>query len=383
MRGILILLAIVLTPPAAAREQDEKSQTIVITGTSLADSEARLAACIARHCSPKEDIEASLAHAENQFVAGDYAGARRTLGKSRGRNNRYAETLPIEVSDLNRAHGRVSNFDGRPDSGQLMQIEALDALKAGLDDNDARVLMQRLMVGDEFARAGRLRAAEDMYSKVAKEARKTGQLRVLGHALLRDAVVHGAVASVRPSFRTAAERKIARVEATQEPELADFRHAAKILRAKLAVWDQDTKALDDAIAAIPPQKIGKPLLIYSPPIRLEKLASGSGGATPASEGGPEWIDVRFRIAANGTVHDIETLRDSGNVGGNWPKLALQALAQRRYAPLVPFSGSDGATRIERFSYVHDLVTETGSRIARRSSSGRITSLDLTHDVPET
>ncbi|HVJ02496.1 MAG TPA: hypothetical protein VM662_09955 [Sphingomonas sp.] len=379
MRGTLLLPALLLALPVSAQDQDEKSTTIVVTGVSPADSEARLAACLARNCPPREDIEASLAHAENQFIAGDYAGARRTLGKSRNRNDRYARVLPVEVSDLNRAYGRLSNFDGRPDQSRLLQIEALEALKAGLDDKDSRVLMQRLMVGDEFARAGRLRAAEDIYRTVAKQARKAGQLHVVGQAMLRDAVVFGAMASVRSDYRSTARRKIADIERTAEPELAGFRHAARLLRASLAAYENDPEALEKAIAAVPPQKSGKPVLIYAPPIRIEKITAGGGQILPASEGGPEWIDVRFRIAADGRVHDAGVLRDSGNIARDWPKLVLESVSRRRYAPLL--TQGEGANRVERFSYVHDLMLETGSRIVRRASDGRLTSLDLTDDTP--
>lgn len=379
MRGVLLLPALVLALPVSAQDQDDKSTTIVVTGTSLADSEARLAACLARNCPPREDIEASLAHAENQFIAGDYAGSRRTLGKSRGRNDRYAKTLPIEVADLNRAYGRLSNLDGRPDQSRLLQIEALDALKAGLDDKDARVLMQQLMVGDEFARAGQLRAAENIYRRVGKRARKAGQLYVVGHAMLRDAVVFGAMASVRSDYRGTARRKIADIERTAEPELAGFRHAAKLLRASLAAYENDSEALEKAIAAIPPRKSGKPVLIYAPPIRIEKITAGGDQTLPASEGSPEWIDVRFQIAANGRVQDAGVVHDSGNIGKDWPKLVLESVSRRRYAPML--TQGEGTTRIERFSYVHDLTMKTSSRIVRRASDGRLTSLDLTDDTP--
>lgn len=38
-------------------------------------------------------------------------------------------------------------------------------------------------------------------------------------------------------------------------------------------------------------------------------------------------------------------------------------------------------RIERFSYVHDAVWVTGSRMHQRRAQGRISSLDITDDSP--
>ncbi|MGK6356361.1 hypothetical protein ACMGDH_14190 [Sphingomonas sp. DT-207] len=61
------LVAVGGTPRASAAPQDQnESTTIVVTGVSLADSEECLEACLARRCPPREDIEALLAHAENQ-----------------------------------------------------------------------------------------------------------------------------------------------------------------------------------------------------------------------------------------------------------------------------------------------------------------------------
>jgi hypothetical protein len=71
MPMILLSLALAATtaaaPPPAAR-QDQ--QTIIVTGRSLTDTERALRDCLARKCPPNEDIDASLAHAENLFVAG-------------------------------------------------------------------------------------------------------------------------------------------------------------------------------------------------------------------------------------------------------------------------------------------------------------------------
>jgi tetratricopeptide (TPR) repeat protein len=371
MRATGLLLAIVLTAPAAAQDRDGEQDTqIVVTGISLAQTQRQLAECLARHCPPAEDIEATLAHAENQFIAGDYAGARRTLAKGHGRNYKYAKTLPVEVADLDRAYGRLTNLNGFPEIGRFLQIRSLQALKAGLDDDDGRVLVQRVMLGDEFARAGRERAAEDVYRAVAKRARKTGRFDLQGYAMLREALMYGAIASSWSQYRDAAEHRIRALENTREPELAPYRSAAKLLRAQLALLKGDHAALDKAIAAIPPQASGKPMLVYAPPVAVDRT-----GTTTAKLSDPEWIDVAFRIAADGTVREVETLRDSGNVGRYWPAAVHKAVAARRYTP----QATDGAMRIERFSYVHDSVAATGTRIPQRLSRGRISSLDITED----
>lgn len=327
MRVTCPLLAAILALPAAAQDRGAAQDIeIVVRGGSLSETRKQLEDCLARHCPPAEDIEATLAHAENQFIAGDYPGSRRTLAKGHGRNARYAKTLPVQVADLDRAYGRLTNLVGFPDTGRLLQIRSLEALKAGLDDNDARVLMQRLMVGDEFARAGRDRAADDIYKRVASNARKAGKLEVMGHAMLRQAVLYGAIASSWREYRGYANRKIEQIERTTEPELAPFRTAVRLLQARLALLDRDRAAFDKAIAAIPPQA-GRPLLVFSPPVIVDPNISTTKVLTD-----PEWIDIRFRIAADGTVRDIEALRDSGNVDASWTQPVHKAVGARRYAP---------------------------------------------------
>ncbi|MDP5278823.1 hypothetical protein Q9Q95_07800 [Sphingomonas sp. DG1-23] len=384
LRSGFTALLVLAAFPAHAQEDGPSEQTIVVTGTPLSKTEADLRDCLARKCPPREDIDASLAHAENQFVAGDYAGSRKTLAASRSRNARYAATLPVEVADLTRAYGRVSEHHGYGQAGRILQIDALDALKAGLEKGDSRVLMQRLMVGDTFGKQGRFRAAIDIYAKVAKQARKAGQPAVMGFAMLREAVLYGAASYSNPAYREGTERRIKAIEQTTEPELADFRFAARLLRARLASEQGDPQALETALAAFKDHKLDRPVLVFAPPLRLDRVLGHEDGRIPAPRNinrTSEWIDVRYRIAADGTVKDIETLRESPHFEGRWPKKVHQNLAERRYAPFTLATGSDGMTRIERFTMVYETYDPTGSRLRQRAAGGRIKSIDLTDDTP--
>ncbi|MEG8053920.1 hypothetical protein QP185_12790 [Sphingomonas aerolata] len=125
-----------------------EEKTIVVVAKRLQDTGRALAACIARQCPPKEEIDASLAHAENQFLAGDYQAAQATLWKARGRNMRYREELPVDVADLLRAGSRVAAANGLADVSRITAIDSLDALKSGLPATDYRIFSQRLAVGD-------------------------------------------------------------------------------------------------------------------------------------------------------------------------------------------------------------------------------------------
>lgn len=370
-----LLASALLALPIVAHAQDSAdNETVVVTGKPLAETESQLKACLARKCPPREDIDASLAHAENQFIAGEYHAARSTLAAARGRNARYASQYPVEVADLTRAYGRLTDLDGYRNTSRLLQIESLDALKAGLDKGDSRVLMQRLLTGDEYARSGRIVAAIDVYRKVAKQADEAGLPQVRGHAMFREAVLYGAVSESLPAYRSTAENAIKRIEKTVQPELAPFRSAAGMLRASLASQHGDKQAIDKAVASLG-TKVDKPVLIYAPTVRVDQAAAGL--ATQGLHTGPQWIDVSFRIAPDGTVRDVETLRQSGTVHGVWPKKVHEALAGRRYAPLKLAPEADGLERIERFTMVFDTLAPTGSRVRSRSLIGRLSSIDLT------
>ncbi|RSY78773.1 hypothetical protein DAH66_18195 [Sphingomonas koreensis] len=379
-RQLPLLVSALLVLPALAHAQDSAHvQTVLVTGKALAETESQLKACLARNCPPREDIDASLAHAENQFIAGEYHAARSTLAAARGRNARYASQYPVEVADLIRAYGRLTDLDGYRNLSRLLQIESLDALKAGLDQGDSRVLMQRLMTGDEFARSGQIVAAINVYRKVAKQADKAKLPQVRGHAMFREAVLYGAVSEVRLAYRSTAEDAIRRIEKTTQPELGPFREAAGMLRASLASARGDKQAIDKAVASLG-TKVNKPVLIYAPTVQVDQAnvaPTGIGLASLGLDTGPQWIDVRFRIAADGTVHDVETLRQSDTVHGIWPKKVHEALAGRRYAPLRLAADDDGLARIERFTMVFDTHTPTGSRLRSLTLVGRLSSIDLT------
>ena len=370
----LLVLALVSAPPVP---RDEKN-VVIVTARSLSSTERDLADCLARKCPPREDIDASLAHGENLFVAGDYAAARRVLRKSRDRNARHAAALPVEVADLNRAYGRMAAFDGYSDNARLAQIESLDALKAGLDRNDARVLLQRLMIADEYLRAGRLSSADDVFSTVEKQAVAAGLTRVQGLTMLRQAAVYATIARVLPEYRSTARYRMKRLVNTTDPALAPFREAANILQAQDAGERNDEKALDAIIAAMDVSNDTAPRLVYAPAIDLQQdTRSQSTVVTQRGDDQPQFIDVSFEIDRDGRVKDIDIVRKTDTVEGRWPELVRKAVAGRRYLPIGPKVEPAMLLRTERFSMVFNVATLTGSQIPSRSPNGRVISLDLT------
>lgn len=363
-------------PPAQPAAVEEK--TIVVVGRRVEDSERALMACMARQCPPKEEIDAALAHAENQFIAGDYPAAQRTLAKARSRNIRYRKAIPIEVGDLLRASGRVLALNGLSDASRITAIDSLDALKSGLASTDRRVFIQRLAVGDVFAKEGRIIAARDIYNKVASQADAAGDVRVKGYALFRIAGMFTSISQAVPRYRNTAFEAIRRVENTTEPDLQPFREAAKFLQCRM----KDTGGKNDGRACINASdttQVSTAELVYAPPIDLNNWRQENPSTVAQLHGDatPQWADIAFWVAPNGNVRDIDTVRTSGNIDERWMKLVTDALIKRVYRPLKLPPSDPGLRRVERYSIVYDIVAAKGSRIPARSFVPHIEILDLT------
>ena len=132
-RSILLPLSVsllALASGASAQQQSDDQSNIVVTARSLENTSRDLAACLERGCPPEEDIAASLAYAENLFVAGEYRDASSILRKAIGRNSRYDERLPEEVSGLYRAYSRVSEHLGEANSFKLATLDAREGRRA-------------------------------------------------------------------------------------------------------------------------------------------------------------------------------------------------------------------------------------------------------------
>ncbi|MEY3876906.1 MAG: hypothetical protein RLZZ191_589, partial [Pseudomonadota bacterium] len=179
----VLLLAGVSLPVAA---QNESKREIVVTARSLKDTEADLKACLARKCPPDQDIKATLAHAENQFVEGDYRDARATLANALGRNRKHKQQFPIEVSDLLRANGNVAAHLGESDIYRLSVLDMRDTLKSALKPNDFRVFGAEIEVADSRLKLGYLEEASDKYLEIERRALSAGLPQIAAIARLRD-----------------------------------------------------------------------------------------------------------------------------------------------------------------------------------------------------
>ncbi len=377
--SIALLSATAYADRAANRE-------IVVIGQSLKETAKALADCIARGCPPDEEIRAALAHAENQFIGGDYRDARSTLVKTVGRNRKYGKDYPIEVSDLLRASSRIAEHLGEGDAFRLAVLDMRDTLRNALPADDARVMVAQIEVGDSRAKLGYPEEAQRIYKDVAAKALKAGHNRVATYADLRRLLVGYALAAdskykadmdkVTEELRAIAERP--------RPGAEDFAMVAAVTLARI-----DRRAgKNDSTAAIVKRYAdmggaNRPILLSANPIKMpdtDGILQQSGNVLSIGQGILEdrWIDIGFWINANGLPSDVEILRSSGNT--NWAKLVTDSVKSRIYAPLKNSgeAAAPGFYMVERYSLTARYLDEvTGTRIRQRSPVMRIERLDIT------
>lgn len=389
-RPLFALLLVSTMTPVTALAQTVDDREIVVTGRSLKDTADALAACLARNCPPDEDIAATLAHAENQMISGEYKDSRATLLRSIDRNRKHGKAYPVNVSDLFRANSRVAEHVGEAKNFQLSVLDMRDTLKAGLGANDPRVMVAQIEVGDSRAKLGFPDEANRIYKNVEKEARANGQNRVAVFAQLRQAILAQTTAD---ASGLESDRKLARATLTDIienplPGTEDFGLVAKVIMARM-----DRKAGDAASTEAILQDFAarggadRPLLLFSEPIKRVDLTEDYGNSQPqantlqrltALNSVAKWADVGFWINADGRVSDVEVLRGEGTK--QWLKPVFKQIQTRVYAPLrrTDNDASPGFYMIERYTLTARWTEDaTGTNMRRREATPRIERLDIT------
>jgi hypothetical protein len=381
----MLLIAGVNSPATA---NDEAPREIVVTARSLKDTESDLKACLARKCPPDQDIKASLAHAENQFVEGNYRDARSTLVNALGRNRKHKGQYPIEVSDLLRANGNVAAHLGEANVYRLSVLDMRDTLKSALKSNDYRVFGAEIEVADSRMKLGYLDEASDKYLEVEKRALSVGLPQVAAIARLRDLSLRVQRAETeKTEFRK--KEALDGIDAFLNAPTGgseDIKIAAEILKSRLDRASGNSETADRLIARY--ASLGgtnRPVLLYSTPIKMNEAqaARAMAGGSDLNRIGTQvvenrWVDVGFWIGADGKVDAPEILRNKGDT--DWADVVLKAIKTRIYAPLK-MEGDDaslGVYAIERYSLTAQYENDvTGTRIRQRSPVARIERTDLT------
>jgi tetratricopeptide (TPR) repeat protein len=377
MKPHLLLPLLLLGAAVPAPAQDKEGRAIVVTGTRLSDTERRLRECVARRCPPKEDIDATLAHVENLFVAGDYEEARRVARRGIGRNDGHAKAHPVEVSDLYRAYSRVNAHlgDGEPYRRATYAIRR--TLKEGLPEDDPRILGASFEVAGMYASMKEFDRARRAYEEIEDKAARLGRPDLAANARVRAAWLHelaGYRELARPALRKVAE------DAAPEARLA--RLTALILLARID-RQEGKKASSDALIESLKGKVGaRPVMLFAPRIEMDRgIDPTAGGSVTRLLAGDNyrdrWVDIGFWVTPEGRVSDVEVLR-SGSRHEHWTGPLLRSIEGRIYSPPADPAGS---YRVERYTLTALLMTVTGTRLEQRSPESRIEYVDLTAEPP--
>ncbi|MGZ8287028.1 MAG: hypothetical protein ACXW27_13795 [Allosphingosinicella sp.] len=379
---LILLGAIALPAQAQNRDPGDDGQTIIVTGQRIEDTRRALEACLARKCPPLEDMAATLAHAENLFIGGDYRKARSIVEKSMGRNDRFARQHPREVATLHRADARISIHLGDGETYRSSTYGAVRALKKGLDDDDPTVLTARFEVAGMLTRLGRADEAGLAYGGIAKDAAEAGMRDLAASAKLRQAWL-----VYRKLKTSGALVPIEKIAESRDPALQGSRLSALVLLARVDRERGKPEGSERLLKALADAGVKKPTLLWAPPVDAPFLYDGKqgpGGLSHNSRGlsvatdrfEKTWADVGFWVKADGSVSEAEILRGRGPQG--WLKPVLVSIGRRIYSP-SPDSG--GGYRVERYTWTSLVKAPGGSRIPQHAPQGRIEYVDLTPDPP--
>lgn len=380
MSILLISLALAGAPPPPA-ESDQTGGPIVVTAIPLSQTERALRECLARKCPPNEDIDATLAHAENLFVAGKYQDARQVTNASIGRNHRYRKTNPIDVSDLYRANSRIAAHLGEGRDYEISVTEMHRTLNDALPATDPRMIDADLEWADMYSSFGRIDRARQVLEEAVRKAEAGGRPDLAGIARVRSAWL----------FQIEGDTWLARqaLEKLAADSSAPGRIGRMAARVLLARLDRAQGKLDTSNALVEEMRTlhtKQPVLLFAPKINLSPRlaegdeAEGEAGSTTrlmaTDNFDDRWVDIGYWVTPDGKVRDAEILRSRGNT--DWTRQLLQSIGGRIYAPL---DDPDGSFRVERYSYTARYMEVTGSRMRQRAPNARIEFVDLTPDPP--
>lgn len=362
---LLLGLAAVTAPDV----QPGQNAPIVVTGERISDLRARLRACIARGCPPNEDVDATLALAEGEFLNGEYERAEQEIAASIGRNRRHRRAYPEPVADLYRSQARVQSHRGRDTLAAQSTYDILRTLRAGIPQEDHRHFTARLEIVQMEMRAGNRNGVLRELRELIEQAQRAGRDDVVRLARMRQLQF-----SYMLTPYGAPERRLEELAESSEPDQLFERVMARFFLARVYRDQGKIERADAMLAGIPRGDADTRALLYAPRIRLTRAEAQPGWLPGMNVDNFEdaWIDVAYWIQPNGRVEDVEIVRRGANA--DWADPVLASIRGRIYA-----SSSDPSPsyRLERYTYTAARGTRTGSRLAMRVGTPRVEYLDLT------
>jgi len=330
-----------------------------------------------------------VARAEALLIEGDYRGSRDVVQASLSRNSRNAGAFPEPVSDLYRAHARLSHHLGFASDARRSTFGILSALQAGLPREDHRHFTARFELSEYLIQSGNIVSARRELARLIEVARAAGRDDVVALAELRalwfDYIAGRA--GEEGSRDQDARLELMRLARLTGPAERMRSIGARILLSRIHRIEGRAAQADALLAEIGRSNADRPgrRLLYSPPYELiehqtepmmgattlrELIQFSSGyGQTPDNFEG-KWIDVGFWVMPDGRVSGIEILRRGADP--DWADPLIVSIRGRRYA-----EAADPGYRLERYTYTSDYEPALRSRIAQRSRRARVEYLDLT------
>ncbi|MET0376896.1 MAG: hypothetical protein ABW128_21900 [Rhizorhabdus sp.] len=362
MTGPLLLLLAQVATSANPLTND-----VIVVGHR---AEKELAACLARHCPPAQEVEASLQASVEQFADGRYPDARRTLQRAIDRNKRHAATLPGPVSSLYATLATVAEHEGDRQLWRTASRNNLTTLRAQLGEANGATMREELQFADDMVGQGVLNLADDTYAKVQRNAVAGGSTDLAASATFRRAWL----ALARGRNREA-ERFADAAVALAGPGDATMAQLREIVRTRVAVRKGDREAVDRLAARIRQSTDAPPILLYAPPIEDINPPPRLVAIVSQSDSGIRFADVGYWIRPDGRIADAELLRTNGL--GQWSPVILKQVRARRYVPPKLAGGEPGLYRIDRFTVRATMGTPLGTRIEQRTGRLSVHVIDLT------
>lgn len=358
-----ILLAVAQTtapPPAASAEE------IVVVGHRAADA---LDACLARQCPPAEDVEASLQASVEQFTAGRYDLAHKTLQRSIRRNRRHAAQLPGPVSSLYATLATVAEHDGYRRRWQFAARDNVGVLRRYAGPSDPATLAEEMSLANTMAETGDMSTALELFKKVELRALATGHRDIAAGAAFRRAWLAFSAGNAQQAAKLA-DHAVA-IAGQRKSQIVMLRD---VLNSRIALSRGDAGAIDALASRIRQGETQRPILLFSKPVESVRADSiiPSAGLKGSSV---RFADVGYWIRPDGRTAGAEILNNSGL--GQWENMVLQQVGTRRYASLAVPKGHAGIYRVDRFTIRATFDFYPGARYAQRSGSPTVHIVDLT------
>jgi tetratricopeptide (TPR) repeat protein len=381
MRAAVAACLLLTAMPAAAQSQygqryAEPTEEIVVTGIRIRDYRDRLAACLARNCPPNEDIDATLALAEALLLDGEYGEARTVARESIRRNRGHAAQYPEPVSDLFRTHMRLARHTGWDREAIQSAHNILNALQAGIPQEDHRHFTARFELAELLMTMGRYRPAKRELERLARLARAAGRDDVAIMADLRG-LLYDEIALPRGPARA----RLIELASLADPARRLETMGATALLARIYRSEGDNERADTLLAQIGRGNSRQRRLLHAPRYELIGLqpADGESFVRVAENFEGKWIDVGFWVMPDGRVAEMEVLRSGGE--SVWARPLLQSIRGRLYS-----TAEEPTYRLERYTLTAGREQPTGTRMQQQmSDTARIEYLDLTagHAPPPT